>query len=171
MHSPTRKAPGHALGGCVYHTLGDAAEGKAPLWSSVSGEVFIKCVAMAAQVGTNKLCLILPLALLVLCFPVASVAVFQYGADRLFVANVVTVCYLIGIYAAAASPWISGRSRPAIDKLEVTCLIWFWIAFLTAVFWELPWLLNMDRIKAASDQAWACVPPPRHCMHERCGPR
>lgn len=100
----------------------------------------------------------IPLAILLGSFPVAMAAVFAFDGDRRFWADFLAVGYLIGVYGIVKAPWLpwSGmKNRSAMDKLETTVTMWWWIVYIVAVTWELPYLLFTDIIRNAPDAWWA----------------
>ncbi|RMF17741.1 MAG: hypothetical protein D6761_03740 [Candidatus Dadabacteria bacterium] len=91
-------------------------------------------------------------------FPVASSWVFLLDGDRRLAANIMALSYLIGFYGMFLSPWLKVgdlRDWSTWRRLRATVTIWLWTVYLTAVIWELPWLLFHETIRAAKDELWA----------------
>jgi len=95
---------------------------------------------------------------LCLSFPVASCAVFGMGADRVATADAITVVYvavMTGLFVAPWLPFPSLREESSYRRLERMVYIWFLVFSLTALTWEIPWLLLRERIATAQNELWA----------------
>lgn len=97
-------------------------------------------------------------ATLLTAFPVASYAVFGMGADRTITASVLSFVYsmvMTGLFAAPWVPFPSLRGESIYRRLERMIYIWIIVFSLTALLWEIPWLLMWERIAAAKNELWA----------------
>ncbi len=100
----------------------------------------------------------LTLGPVVLAFPVATAAVHVLGADRDATADLLSVVYSVGLFAAFTTglwplPSLRGWSRAR--RIESVALLFMVVSYLTHLSWELVWLLFHDAIAAARDAAWA----------------
>lgn len=101
---------------------------------------------------------IFTLAPVALAFPVGSVAVFSYGADRAVTADVIAWVYSIGLFAAFSTalwPLPSLRNWSTERRVQSAVFVFLIISYLTHLTWELAWLLAHDKIAASRDAAWA----------------
>lgn len=97
-------------------------------------------------------------ATLCLIFPACSYAVFGMGADRARTAEVISSVYVVVMLGLMSAPWLpfpslAGESR--YRRLERMVYIWILVHTLTAVTWELPFLLFHERIASAQNELWA----------------
>jgi len=93
-----------------------------------------------------------------LAFPVATAAVFAWGADRDLAADRLAIVYATGLFAAFTTslwplPSLRGWSRFA--RIESLCMLFMIVSYLTHLSWELGWLVLHDAIAGARDAAWA----------------
>lgn len=101
---------------------------------------------------------ILTLGPVVLAFPLGSIAVFGFGADRAFAADVIAWVYSIGLFAAFSTsfwPLPDLRAWPAERRVRSAVFLFLIVSYVTHLSWELGWLLFHDRIAEARDAAWA----------------
>jgi hypothetical protein len=94
----------------------------------------------------------------VLAFPVATAAVFVFGADRDATADALSVVYSVGLFAAFTTslwplPSLAGWSRA--ERLDSAALLFMIVSYATHLSWELVWLVGHDAIAASRDAAWA----------------
>ena len=97
-------------------------------------------------------------ALLAGSFPVASLAVFQFGTDRVMTSHVLAGIYVFSMSLLMLTPWFplpSLRQYTALQRTQLMVFIWFFVAYTVAVTWELPWLLLHRQIAEARDAIWA----------------
>ncbi len=97
-------------------------------------------------------------AVLLAAFPVASYLVFGAGADRTVTANTLSFVYVVVMTSLFAAPWLpfpSLRGESTYRRLERMVYIWIIVFSLTALLWEIPWLLMWERIAGARDELWA----------------
>jgi len=93
-----------------------------------------------------------------LAFPVATAAVFGFGAERNTTADLLAVVYSVGLFAGFTTslwPLASLREWTRFERIESLCLLFLVVSCLTHLSWELVWLLFHDAIHAARDAAWA----------------
>ena len=100
----------------------------------------------------------LTLGPVVLAFPLATAAVFAFGADRNTTADLVAIVYSIGLFAAFTTsfwplPGLRGWSRG--ERIASAALLFMVVSYATHLSWELVWLLLHDAIRSARDAAWA----------------
>ena len=91
-------------------------------------------------------------------FPVASYAVFEMGADRAATAAVLSCVYVAVMASLVAAPWLpfpALRSESTYRRLERMVYIWIIVFTLTALTWEIPWMLMHESIAGARDELWA----------------
>lgn len=105
----------------------------------------------------NTLLTLLTLMLL-LAFPAATYAVFGLGADRMFTSKMLSIVYVVVMISLFIIPWLplpalQGDSR--FRRLERMVYIWICAHILTALLWEIPWMLLHEQIAAARDELWA----------------
>jgi hypothetical protein len=101
---------------------------------------------------------ILTLAPVVVAFPLGSVVVFHFGADRVLTADVIAWVYSIGLFAAFSTsfwplPDLRGWDRER--RVRSAVLLFVVVSYVTHLSWELGWLLLHERIAASRDAAWA----------------
>jgi hypothetical protein len=97
-------------------------------------------------------------ATLCLSFPVASYAVFGAGADRVSTAGALSVVYVVSMTGLFVAPWLplpSLRGETTYRRLERMVIIWILVHTLTAIAWEIPWMLFHEQIAGARDELWA----------------
>lgn len=97
-------------------------------------------------------------ALLLVAFPAASYAVFELGTDRTATAYAVSFVFCIAMTGLLVTPWLpfpSLRTESTYRRLERMIYIWVTVFSLTAILWEIPWLLMYERIAAAKNELWA----------------
>jgi hypothetical protein len=97
-------------------------------------------------------------ATLCLSFPVASYAVFGAGADRVRTAELLAITFVATMAGLFVAPWLpfpALRGETRYRRLERTVYIWVLVHTLTALTWEIPWMLLHERIAAARDELWA----------------
>ena len=97
-------------------------------------------------------------AILLIAFPVASYAVFGLGADRTLTANALSYVFVFTMTGLLAAPWLpfpSLRGESTYRRLERMIYIWIIVFSLTAVLWEIPWLVLWEQIAGAKDELWA----------------
>jgi hypothetical protein len=100
----------------------------------------------------------LTLGPVVLAFPVATAAVFVWGADRDHTADRLALVYSVGLFAAFTTslwPLPSLRSWSRFERIESLCILFMIVSYATHLSWELCWLVLHDAIAAARDAAWA----------------
>jgi hypothetical protein len=100
----------------------------------------------------------LTLGPVVLAFPVATAAVFAFGADRNRSADLLAVVYSGGLFSAFTTslwPLPSLRSWSRFQRIQSMCLLFMVVSYATHLSWELGWLLLHDTIQASRDAAWA----------------
>ena len=100
----------------------------------------------------------LTLGPVVLAFPVATAAVFAFGADRNHTADLLAVVYSVGLFSAFTTslwPLPSLRSWSRFQRIQSMCLLFMVVSYATHLTWELGWLLLHDTIQASRDAAWA----------------
>jgi hypothetical protein len=98
------------------------------------------------------------LAPVALAFPLGSIAVFGFGADRTGTADVIAWVYSVGLFTAfTTSFWpLAGLRRRSLEqRVESAVLLFAAVSYVTHLTWELGWLLLHERIAAARDHAWA----------------
>lgn len=101
---------------------------------------------------------VLTLGPVVLAFPLGSLAVFGFGADRVVTADVIAWTYSIGLFAAFSTsfwPLPDLRDWEAEQRIRSAVLLFVVVSYVTHLTWELGWLLLHDRIAVARDAAWA----------------
>lgn len=95
---------------------------------------------------------------LVAAFPVYSLLVFFWAADRQAVADVfsihVTIAYWLGIFAAMLK-LPSLRDWRCFQRVHYVCLSFMCASYATHLSWELGWLLLHEPISQARDAVWA----------------
>ncbi len=97
-------------------------------------------------------------AVLLSAFPVASYAVFGMGADRVATAYSLSFVYVLVMTGLLVAPWMpfsALRGETSYRRLERMIYIWVIVFSLTAVLWEIPWLLMWERIAEAKNELWA----------------
>ncbi|MEN8182206.1 MAG: emopamil-binding family protein [Myxococcota bacterium] len=100
----------------------------------------------------------LTLGPVVLAFPVSTLAVFAWGADRSRTADVLAVIYSVGLFAACTTslwPLPSLRSWSRFQRIASLCLLFMVVSYATHLTWELGWLVLHESIQASRDAAWA----------------
>jgi hypothetical protein len=93
-----------------------------------------------------------------LAFPLASAAVFGWGADRNATADLLAVVYSVGLFAGFTTslwPLPSLRAWSRFERIQSVCLVFMVVSYFTHLSWELCWLLFHDAINAAREAAWA----------------
>ncbi|MGH0037479.1 MAG: EXPERA domain-containing protein [Myxococcota bacterium] len=100
----------------------------------------------------------LTLGPVVLAFPVATAAVFGFGTDRDGTADVLSVVYAVGLFAAFTTslwplPSLAGWSRAR--RIDSAALLFMIVSYATHLSWELVWLVLHDVIATSRDAAWA----------------
>jgi hypothetical protein len=98
------------------------------------------------------------IASIALCLVVAAVSVFVFDLDRASVSNSVTIVFFSAIVGLLSTPWwpvSTQRSRPRFESLQGMVMIWFGIAFLIHISWELGWVVFRDTIRVSPDSIWA----------------
>ena len=101
---------------------------------------------------------IIALLSVALVFPLATVAVFGFDADRQQVANVISYVYCFGLIAAVFAPLLplaSLKEWTQFQRVESVVLLFLGMSYFTHLSWELIWLLAHDAIIAAYDSPWA----------------
>jgi len=101
---------------------------------------------------------VLTLTPVVLAFPLGSLAVFGFGADRTATADVIAWVYSIGLFAGFSTAfWPLPRLRnwDWETRVQSAVLLFLVVSYATHLTWELGWLLLHDRIAQARDAAWA----------------
>jgi hypothetical protein len=97
-------------------------------------------------------------AILLGAFPLCSYAVFGLGADRAATAGVLSCIYVAVMTSFFVAPWLpfpSLRDESTYRRLERMVYIWVIVYALTALLWEIPWMLLHERIAASRDELWA----------------
>jgi hypothetical protein len=100
----------------------------------------------------------LTLGPVVLAFPVSTLAVFAFGADRDRSADVLAVVYSAGLFAGFTTslwPLPSLRSWSRFERITSLCLLFMVVSYATHLTWELGWLVLHESIQASRDTAWA----------------
>jgi hypothetical protein len=100
---------------------------------------------------------VLTVALLTV-FPICSYAVFGLGTDRTATSNGLSFAYCIIMTGLLVAPWLpfsALEGDTTYRRLERMMYIWIIVFSLTAVLWEIPWLLLWERIATAQDELWA----------------
>ena len=93
-----------------------------------------------------------------LAFPVATAAVFAFGADRDRTADLLAVVYSVGLFSGFTTslwPLPSLRSWTRFERITSMCLVFMVVSYLTHLTWELGWLVLHENIQASRDAAWA----------------
>ncbi len=96
--------------------------------------------------------------MLLLAFPISMAYVFVFGGDRALSTTWLVTTFIVAIWGLFVTPWLPLKSLQNIGKmgrLELCVTAWFWVCFMSAVGWELPWILMTDKIRAAKDEMWA----------------
>ena len=91
-------------------------------------------------------------------FPICSYAVFVLGADRTATAYGLSFAYCIIMTSLLVTPWLpfsALEGETNYRRLERMIYIWVIVLSLTAILWEIPWLLMWERIATAKDELWA----------------
>jgi hypothetical protein len=102
-----------------------------------------------------RLLTLLPVALV---FPLGSLAVFGFGADRTFTADVIAWVYSLGLFAAFTTsfwPLPGLRDRSRVLRVQSAVFLFLVISYGTHLSWELIWLAFHEQIAAARGAAWA----------------
>jgi hypothetical protein len=102
-----------------------------------------------------RLLTLLPVALV---FPLGSLAVFRFGADRTFTADVIAWIYSLGLFAAFTTsfwPLPGLRDRSRVLRVQSAVFLFLVISYGTHLSWELIWLAFHEQIAAARGAAWA----------------
>lgn len=100
----------------------------------------------------------LTLGPVVLAFPAATVAVYVWGADRDATADVLSLVYAVGLFAAFTTslwPLPSLRGWRRAERVDSAALLFMIVSYATHLSWELVWLVRHEAIAAARDAAWA----------------
>ena len=100
----------------------------------------------------------LTLGPVVLAFPVATAAVFAFGADRNATADTLAVCYSVGLFLAFTTsfwPLPGLRSWTRFERITSCAVLFMFVSYVTHLSWELVWLLFHETIASARDAAWA----------------
>jgi len=100
----------------------------------------------------------LTLGAVVLGFPIATIAVFGFEADRKVTADAFTVVFSFGLFLAFTTslwplPSLKGWSRAR--RVESSAVIFMLFSYGTHLTWELGWLVLHEPIAASRDAAWA----------------
>jgi len=100
----------------------------------------------------------LTLGPVVLAFPVATAAVFAFGADRDGTADLLSVVYSFGLFSGFTTslwplPSLRGWSR--FERIQSLAILFMIVSYVTHLSWELIWLVFHSAIQAARDAAWA----------------
>lgn len=101
---------------------------------------------------------VLLLGSVVLAFPLATAAVFGWGADRNSTADAVAVVYASGLFLGFSTslwPLPELRSWSRFDRMQSLALLFVTVSCITHLSWELVWLLGHEAIASARDAAWA----------------
>lgn len=101
---------------------------------------------------------ILTLGPVVLAFPVATAAVFAFGTDRNATADLLSVVYAVGLFAAFSTalwPLPSLRSWSREERIGSVALLFMIVSYATHLSWELVWLTLHETIAVSRDAAWA----------------
>ena len=101
---------------------------------------------------------VLTLGPVVLAFPVATAAVFAFGTDRNATADLLSVVYAFGLFAAFTTslwPLPSLRAWSRAQRIESLALLFMIVSYATHLSWELVWLTFHETIAASRDAAWA----------------
>lgn len=98
------------------------------------------------------------LGLVVLAFPIGSLAVFRFGADRIVTADIIAWTYSVGLFAAFTTsfwplPGLENWDRER--RVRSAVLLFIVVSYITHLSWELGWLLLHERIADARDAGWA----------------
>lgn len=99
----------------------------------------------------------LTLGPVVLAFPVATAAVFSFGAARDRTADLLSVVYSVGLFSAFTTslwPLPSLRHWTRAQRIESLALLFMVVSYATHLSWELVWLTLHDTIAASRDAAW-----------------
>jgi hypothetical protein len=94
----------------------------------------------------------------VLAFPVATAAVFAFGADRNLCADLVALCYSLGIFLGITTsfwPLRDLKDWTRARRLESLCFLFMVVSYFTHLSWELAWLILHESIATARHAAWA----------------
>jgi hypothetical protein len=97
-------------------------------------------------------------ASLCLAFPIASYAVFGAGADRTRTAEILAIVYVTAMTGLFVAPWLplpALRGVSNYGRLDRMVVIWILVHTLTALAWEIPWLVLHEQIAGARDELWA----------------
>jgi hypothetical protein len=98
------------------------------------------------------------LGLVVLAFPIGSVAVFHLGADRTVTADIIAWTYSVGLFTAFTTSFWPLPGLVTWDwerRVRSAVLLFIVVSYVTHLSWELAWLLLHERIASARDAAWA----------------
>jgi hypothetical protein len=101
---------------------------------------------------------VLTLGPVALAFPVATAAVFGFGADRDRTADLLAIVYSSGLFLGFTTsfwPLSSLRDWTRFDRIESLCIVFLCVSYFTHLSWELVWLLFHDSIALSRDAAWA----------------
>ena len=93
-----------------------------------------------------------------LAFPVATLAVFWWGADREATADLLALVYSCGLFLGfSSSLWpLSGlRGWTWRVRVQSLCLLFLVVSALTHLSWEFFWLLFHELLARSRDAAWA----------------
>ncbi len=93
-----------------------------------------------------------------LAFPVATAAVFGFGADRDRTADLLAVVYSVGLFSGFTTsfwPLPSVRSWTRFQRIQSMCLLFMVVSYLTHLTWELGWLVLHETIQGSREAAWA----------------
>ena len=94
----------------------------------------------------------------VLAFPIATAAVFVLGTDRNVTADVLALCYSLGLFLAFTTsfwPLPGLRSWTRFERISSCCLLFMIVSYATHLSWELVWLVFHNEIPGAREAAWA----------------
>ncbi len=92
-----------------------------------------------------------------LAFPSCAIWVFGVGGDRRVAADVLSLIYGIGSFAAvfaSALPLASLSGWTRAQRIESAALVFLGMSYATHLTWEFGWLVMHDAIIAQRDAAW-----------------
>lgn len=85
-------------------------------------------------------------------FPICSYLVFELKQDRKDIANWLAMGYGTGLYLTFFAPyWLAIFVKSKGNKLQQVVFGWLWTAYITAVTWELGWLVMHKEIAKGKD--------------------
>jgi len=90
--------------------------------------------------------------------PIATLAVFAFGADRERVADTIAIIFSVALCLGIATPLLplpSLRGWTKHQRLESAVLSFLIVSYVTHLTWEFGWLVLRDAIRTHHDAAWS----------------